>query len=146
MFNIYIAGPIDDDNLQEAMEWRKTVHAWNPIKDNIFIYDPLRNKTTDDIVTRTFTPNEIVMRDLADIDMSDLVLVNVPKVESAKPLWGTPSEVMYAWMQRIPVVLVTDHPRIEAHYWVRAMCVRILPDLNSALNYIEDYWIDDNRE
>ena len=141
MYRIYVAGPIDDNNLDKALEWRVEVHDWNPMPDEVEVFDPLRNKDTETIIARSFGANEIVIRDLEDIDKCDIVLANVPKSDSPKPLFGTPCEIMYAWLHRKPVVLVTDDPRLSNHYWVNCLCVKILPTVTSALNYIEDYWM-----
>lgn len=141
MYNIYVAGPIDDNNLDAAIEWRKEVHEWEPLPDEVEVYDPLRNKDKEAIRGRVYYHNEIVMRDLDDIDKCDIILANIPKSNSEKQLFGTPCEIMYAWLLRKPVVMVTDDPRLKNHYWVKCLCVKVLPDVTTALNYIEDYWM-----
>ena len=146
MPTIYVAGQISDKNLDKATGWRKEVHEWADLRGDIKILDPLVGKKVGDITNRVFTPNEIVLRDLKDIDESDFILANLSDLVADEPLFGTPCEIMYAWVQGIPVILVTDQKRLQTHYWTNVLCARILPDLTQALAYIEKYWLRDNGE
>jgi nucleoside 2-deoxyribosyltransferase len=138
LFKIYVAGPIDADpvTFDWCAKWRKKVEKWAYGK-NIKVLNPLRNKN----LGYAMTPSEIVMRDLVDIETSDLVLVNVHKERRSKLMWGTPCEVQQAWLSRIPIVMVTDDVEVRDHYWVRHQCVRICWNIDEALDYIKDYWI-----
>ena len=141
MFTIYVAGQIDDNNIEDALGWRKQVHTWAKTRGDVLIMDPLVDKKTRDIKERNFEPLEIMFRDLKYIDMCDVLLVYMPRDRKKKLTWGTPCEVMYAWMHRIPVIIVTDDFDVKSHYWVRCQAVRILNTINDALDYIEEYWM-----
>jgi len=143
MYTIYVAGQIVDKDIERATVWRRQVHEWADLRGDIEIRDPLVGKKIGEITERKFTPNEIVSRDLQDIDDSDMVVANLTGLIKGNPLFGTPCEIMYAWIQGIPVVLITDEKRLQNHYWSNVLCVRILQDLSQALAYIESYWLRD---
>lgn len=146
MYEIYLAGPIIDENIVDAINWRNEVKRWADLRGDIKIISPLEGKKVGEITNRVFTANEIVSRDLTDIDRSDMVLAYISKdLPPNYLMFGTPCEIMYAWKQGIPVVLVTDSHRLTIHYWTNVLCVRILPDIQQALAYIEAYWLKGGR-
>jgi nucleoside 2-deoxyribosyltransferase len=85
--------------------------------------DPLRGKY-DMPSWASLNPNEVVVRDLQDIDRAHCVLAVMMKCKDSS--FGTPCEIMYAWMRRIPVVMITDEPYLAEHFWPRSLCSHII--------------------
>lgn len=91
-------------------------------KHGIHSLDPLRGKYT--MKDRQSLPaNEVVVRDLQDIDRAHVVLAVMMKYEDTS--FGTPCEIMYAWQRRIPVILITNERYLYDHFWARSLCSRI---------------------
>lgn len=135
--NIYLSGPIYQNNKQETEDWR-TFATQRLFDEGIFTIDPCRNKAT--YRNGIHTPGEILFRDLKDVDNADLVLVNMNLVGDKLPI-GTVAEVMYAWSLQKPVVIVHHNDeRIKQHPWLRALSVRMFPIVEDALIYIADFW------
>ena len=144
---IYLSGPIYTADTVEAKEatdkWRQEVKnyvedLWSPESDlYIQLIDPCRKKLIYN--PKLFTPNEIVFRDLKDVEEADLILVNIQLLGDKLPI-GTTMEIMYAWTLRKPVVIVSTDPRITQHPWLIAMSVRIFSDLKEACDYIVEFW------
>lgn len=84
--------------------------------------DPLRGKY-DSNQEQTLLPNEIVARDLSDIDRSSVVLSVMMKSQDSS--FGTPAEILYAWQGHIPVILVTNERYLTEHPWVKVFCSHI---------------------
>ncbi len=116
---VYLAGKIKVGH--DATEYRSLVapilfeHGFDSL-------DPLRGKykmpSWDAI-----PPNEIIVRDLQDINRADVLLA--VSMECKDSSFGTPCEVMYAWLQHKPIVLITNEAYLAKHFWVRALCSRI---------------------
>jgi nucleoside 2-deoxyribosyltransferase len=133
---VYLSGPIYPDNKEATDEWRR--ESKNVlIRGGIWTIDPCRNKAI--YTYGLYTPNEIVFRDLKDVDESDMILANFMMVGDKLPI-GTVMEIMYAWEHKKPVVIVSTDPRIITHPWLLAMSVRIYPKLQEALDYIVGFW------
>jgi len=147
---IYLSGPIyppgtcDNDRV-ETDKWRHEAtellqRACHPIglsSEFMSTLDPCRKKAIYD--PKLFTPNEIVFRDLKDVDEADLVLVNFNLLPNKLPI-GTVMEIQHAWETKKPVVVVSTDPRIINHPWIIAMSVRIFGDLKEACDYIVEFW------
>lgn len=90
---LYLAGPINGCSDAEANDWRSAVKAIHPD-----VLDPMsrdyRGKEGDNV-------DAIVEGDKDDILASDAVLVWFER-----PSVGTSMEVLFAWMNDIPVVVV----------------------------------------
>ena len=132
---IYLAGKIDvtdEVTLNFRLKLAKIFGA-----HGIITRDPLRSKPVE--LFNTYTPNEIVYRDLDDINRSDLVLAVVNR-QGDKISFGTPCEVMYAWLQQKPVVFVSDDEELRNHPWVRGLCVKVFNNVKDAVEYILEFW------
>lgn len=142
---VYLSGPIYTADTPEARkatdDWRQEADYYlqENVVNNTEIYtiDPCRRKAIYD--PKLFTPNEIVFRDLKDVENADLLLVNINLLGDKLPI-GTVMEVMYAWTLQKPVVVVSTDPRIINHPWLIAMSVRIFSDLKEACDYIVEFW------
>jgi len=112
----YLAGKIKVGH--GATEYRALIA---PIlrKYGIDSLDPLRGKYRlsgwSDL-----SPNEVVVRDLQDIQRAHVVIAMMMKCEDSS--FGTPCEIMYAWLKQIPVVMITDEAYLMGHFWTRSLC------------------------
>jgi len=143
---VYISGPIyipgSVPNAREHTDaWRNEATILLE-SYGIEVLDPCRRKAIYD--PKLFTPNEIVFRDLKDVDDSQLILMNFHLVGDKLPI-GTVMEAMFAWMQKKPVVVVSDDPRIVGHPWIQAMVVRIFKSIPEACCYINQFWNEETK-
>jgi nucleoside 2-deoxyribosyltransferase len=134
---VYVSGPIYIDDKKASDEWREDA-AKILGNEGIHTIDPCRAKATYRV--EYFTPNEIIFRDLRDIQHADLIYVNLLNLKPGKLPIGTVMEIMYAWDLKKPVVLAATDPRITKHPWILAMTVKQFNDQKSAVNYIVDFW------
>lgn len=133
---VYLSGGIFPDNAEATDAWRQhAARYFNAAA--ISVLDPCRGKAT--YRYEHHTPNEIVLRDLRDIDKADLLFVNFVNVPD-KLFTGTQMEILYAWLKRKPVVIVTTDERITHHPWIQALSVRIFSNLDEALDYTVIFW------
>lgn len=100
--------------------------------------DPMRGKVKrgkwDEL-----NPAELVQRDLQDVKRSSVVL-SVIMSDGRKQSFGTPCEIMFAYTQNVPVVLVSDDKTLQNHPWVRHLCSRVFDNVDNAVEYIIDYY------
>jgi len=100
--------------------------------------DPMRGKIKrgkwDEL-----NPAELVQRDLQDVIRSTVVL-SVIMTDGRKQSFGTPCEIMFAYIKQIPVVLVTNDKTLQNHPWVRHLCSRVFDNVDDAVEYIIDYY------
>lgn len=94
---VYLCGPINGCNDDEAKTWREWFKE--NLKDIIFL-DPMkrdyRNKELQDY-------REIVELDKIDIKNSDLIVVMY-----TKPSVGTSMEILLAWMIGKPIIVINE--------------------------------------
>lgn len=91
-------------------------------KAGIHSLDPLRGKYTMQD-WQSLSANEVVIRDLQDIDRAHVVLAVMMKYEDSS--FGTPCEIMYAWQRQIPVILITNERYLANHFWTKSLCSNI---------------------
>ncbi len=100
--------------------------------------DPMRGKIKrgkwDEL-----NPPELVQRDLQDVKRASVVL-SVIMTDGRKQSFGTPCEIMFAYTQQVPVVLVTNDKTLQNHPWVRYLCSRVFDNVENAVDYIIDYY------
>ena len=147
---IYLSGPIFLDDKEATEGWRNRVTSYftrprmdagmqdcPPRFSGFTTLDPCRKKAT--YRNGFHTPNEILFRDLKDVDESDIILVNF-NLKPDKISIGTICEIQHAWEQKKPVVIVSDDQRILEHPWILALTVKQFPSLEQAVEYIENFW------
>ena len=139
---IYLAGKIDEDNLQESYLWRKKVGmqlarlGFEPI-------DPLRNVVIDarygeELSLMAGIDNEyIFQRDLQDIERSIFVLVNLSMFPDGV---GTYCEIGYAYAKGISVIGWNPKARKEkiSHMFIENM-LHQFEDLDMIYRYLATY-------
>jgi nucleoside 2-deoxyribosyltransferase len=124
---IYLSGPIMDEYEGLAREWRKV--AKTMLGKKFLLLDPMRRNFKDREVD---SANEIVDFDLQDVRDADLLLVNY-----SKPSIGTSMEVFYAAHTFGKfVVAFSPYPFQKCSPWMVRFCTKILPDLETACQYI----------
>lgn len=105
--------------------------------------DPLRSKR-DTSKWKTLEPSEIVYRDLQDVKRASVVLAVINE-EGKKISFGTPCECMFAWVNHIPVVLVSNNEALRKHFWVKIICSRAFAKVDEAIDYIIDWHGNDEE-
>lgn len=116
---IYLAGPINGCTDEQANGWRSQVKAIHAD-----VLDPMardyRGKETESV-------SEIVEGDKADINASDGLLAYFER-----PSVGTSMEVLYAWQQNKPVVIVNKSGK-PASPWLAYHSIAIVESIADAL-------------
>ncbi|MDD3153809.1 MAG: nucleoside 2-deoxyribosyltransferase domain-containing protein [Victivallaceae bacterium] len=136
---IYLSGPIMDEHLGTARQWRET--AKTMLEPKFRLLDPMRRKFIDREVD---SANEIVEFDLQDVRDADIILVNY-----AKASIGTSMEIFYASHDLGKFVVgFSPFDFKNCSPWMVRFCTKILPDLESAATYIMEHFRnpDENGE
>jgi len=131
---IYLSGPIMDEHLGTAREWREA--AKKLLGDSFHLLDPMRRKFVDRQVD---SANEIVEFDLQDVRAADIVLVNYSKASI-----GTSMEVFYAAHDQGKfVVSFSPFSFQDCSPWIVRFSTKILPSLEDACKYIQTHFGND---
>ena len=131
---IYLSGPIMDEHLGAAREWREA--AKQLLGDSFRILDPMRRKFVDRQVD---SANEIVEFDLQDVRAADIVLVNYSKASI-----GTSMEVFYAAHDQGKFVITfSPFSFQDCSPWIVRFSTKILPSLEDACHYISTHFGSD---
>ena len=130
---IYLSGPIMDEHSGLARQW------WDAAKvqlaEKFKLLDPMRRKFIDRQVD---SANEIVEFDLQDVRDADILLVNYNK-----PSIGTSMEVFFAAHDLGKfVVAFSPFEYKDCSPWMARYCTKILPDLESATQYILEHFAE----
>ena len=128
---IYLCGPIMDCNPEESGVWRE--RAKKLFSERFIMLDPMRRNFKDREVD---SANEIVSFDLQDIAECDILLVNY-----CKPSMGSAMEVFHASYNLGKFVIAfSPFSFKECNPWMIRFCTKILPDLETAVKYIEEHF------
>ena len=131
---IYLSGPIMDEHLGAAREWREA--AKQLLGDSFRILDPMRRTFVDRQVD---SANEIVEFDLQDVRAADIVLVNYSKASI-----GTSMEVFYAAHDQGKFVITfSPFSFQDCSPWIVRFSTKILPSLEDACHYISTHFGSD---
>ncbi len=127
MKTIYLSGPIMDEHLGHAREWRED--AKSRLATSFRLLDPMRRNFKDREVD---SANEIVEFDLQDVRDADILLVNYNK-----PSIGTSMEVFHA-SHNLGKFVVAFSPFSfqDCSPWMVRYCTKILPSLDAATSYL----------
>ncbi|WFB34896.1 nucleoside 2-deoxyribosyltransferase domain-containing protein [Kiritimatiellota bacterium B12222] len=133
MKTIYLSGPIMDEHLGLAREWREEAKA--KLGGHFKLLDPMRRNFKDREVD---SANEIVEFDLQDVRDADILLVNYNKTSI-----GTSMEVFYAAQNLGKFVIgFSPFPFQDCSPWMVRYCTKILPSLSEASDYLINHFID----
>lgn len=120
---VYLAGPINGCTDAEANDWRSYIkqHVANTL-------DPMsrdyRGREDESV-------GEIVELDKLDIRYCDVFLANCPQ-----PSYGTAMEILYAWQQEKPVVVIVPAGK-PVSPWIRYHSTSIVHTLDDALREVD---------
>lgn len=133
MKTIYLSGPIMDEHLGTAREWRETAKA--KLSGHFRILDPMRRNFKDREVD---SANEIVEFDLQDVRDADILLVNYNKASI-----GTSMEVFYA-AHDLGKFVISFSPFAfqDCSPWMVRYSTKILPSLESAITYLNTHFAE----
>jgi len=133
MKTIYLSGPIMDEHLGDAREWREL--AKSRLSGQFRILDPMRRNFKDREVD---SANEIVEFDLQDVHDADILLVNYNKASI-----GTSMEVFYA-AHDLGKFVISFSPFSfqDCSPWMVRYSTKILPTLEAAIHYLNTHFSD----
>lgn len=128
---IYLCGPIMDCAELDSASWRQ--RATSRLSGRFHMLDPMRRNFRDHEID---SANEIVEFDLQDVRDADILLVNYSKASI-----GTSMEVFYA-SHNLGKFVIAFNPAEFADLspWMVKFCTKILPTLDSAIDYIERHF------
>ncbi len=143
-YEVYLAGRIANLSYDEAMASRDKITA--QLKTvGILCRTPMRGKQhltgatkiTGDAFKSGLTINEVIQRDLSDVEKVNAVLVLTGDDAS----WGTAGEFYYAtWISHTPTLVIAKN---HVGGWMEHYATRIVPDINSAIQVLvhwKKYW------
>ena len=122
---VYLAGPIFDCTDAECRDWREYATE----KLDCRTVDPMRR---DYRGVEEESVVEIVELDKLDIIGVDYVLVNYGDIPPGSV--GTAMEILFAWEQHKPVIIVTSQSKVSP--WLTYHSYLILGSLDAAIVYI----------
>jgi nucleoside 2-deoxyribosyltransferase len=139
MPTVYLAGPIRDQTVASANDWRSAV-ASALLRHGIKGISPLRCEPPgiEGIYAGTYddpkfgTLKAIASKNVYDTKACDLALIYLPDASSV----GTIIELALAYAYHKPVVLVTTDERLLTHPLVRQCAGWCLPSLDDAVELI----------
>lgn len=123
---VYMAGPINGCNDDEAHGWRQSFDA-KMCSVGITTLDPMRRDyrgREDECV------DEIIEGDKKDIFAADVFFAYCWQVS-----WGTAMEIHFAWLNHKPVILAVPKGQ-PISPWLRYHSTSILPSLDAATTAI----------
>jgi hypothetical protein len=150
MFEVYLAGRIADLSYEKATNQR-TVIAERLKEQGIQCRTPLRGKKflsgAKEITIKTYintlSVQEIILRDLHDIDRVNVVLI----LTGDDPSWGTTGEFWYAtWIAKKPTIVISKRGG-EVGGWLSYYATKLVSNTDEAIEVLKDwklYW--DNGE
>lgn len=133
MKTVYLSGPIMDEHLGTAREWRESAKV--KLATHFKLLDPMRRNFKDREVD---SANEIVEFDLQDVRDADILLVNYNKASI-----GTSMEVFYAAQDMKKFVIAfSPFPFQDCSPWMVRYCTKILPSLDKACDYLVSHFAE----
>lgn len=125
MKTIYLCGAINGCTDDEATTWREAAKL--ALAGHYHFLDPMRRDYRGKELDHAA---EIIDGDIADIDASDILLVN-----AERPSWGTAMEVFYAHLAGKAVVAITGASRVSP--WLMGHSTVRFPRLEDAAVYLK---------
>lgn len=126
--------------IQKDLEFYHGLHLINPFYDNqrddITVCDALKDAGKQDYPRYSDEKClDVVLSDLQEISCSDgIVCILYDRV-----VLGSFMELFYAsYVLKLPVYLICYDESIREHLWIRALCWKIFPDIESFKEYVVD--------
>jgi len=138
---IYLAGCMSEHDrlgyFKEATEWRdqtSTEFEGSHLK----VFNPCINYN----INKTFNSKGVVTQNLAYLKQSDIVLLNLEKLENSP---GSLFEIFYAYLHDIPVIAFNNNYLwgVQPHI-TESISIRV-DKLEEALDYIWSMYSQDNK-
>ena len=121
---IYLAGPINGCSDSEAKDWREH------LKLQFVCCDPMK---------RDYRGKEKSnYREIVELDKRDILSCNLMVVMYTKPSVGTSMEVLFAWMNGIPVLTINDS-RSELSPWLTYHSTCVVETLGEAISKLKEW-------
>jgi nucleoside 2-deoxyribosyltransferase len=140
---VYLAGPITDLSFQGASDWREAVAAQldsdrietlTPLRGNEFLRHE-KKLTNGEYPNALTTVKGINRRDMFDTSRSSAVLVNL--LGTQKISVGTVMEIGWAFMARVPSVVVMEKDNIHRHAMVEDCATYIVETIEEAVQIVK---------
>ena len=129
---VYLAGGIHQKDFEDANSWR-TRATIELNKYGFKVINPLRNRDWIQASEQNqFTVNEIVHRDVKDITVSHILLVELE--DANRNYIGTTTEMTLARMMNKLIIVFTGNR--EYSPWVDFLATKVVSSLEEALEYI----------
>ncbi len=138
---LYLAGTIQGKHTDKVVK-KFTSKQKALEKIGFKVFSPIRGRGGDEVVTKDgvnskYSPNEIMHRDLNDIDNCDIVVAFMDY-----PSIGTSMEILYArYIRHVPVVVVSRSPRVFYHPWIMSLATKRLRTLAQVTEYLQRMWL-----
>lgn len=142
---IYLAGKMSGLTYKEMNEWRENIKRSIQkeadlvgLKDKVCVINPVDYYNFEKC--RHQTESEVEDYDLAHVKSSDIIVVNLERLDSSD---GTKIELHDAnYNNRIPVIAFGERQLYEnLHPWVKRNITRVEEDENGVINYIRDFYM-----
>lgn len=126
---LYLCGPIHGLSDAECNNWRKYVTA----KWSGGVIDPMRR----DARGRMHEPG--VAKEVVEADKADILEASAVIVYYAFPSVGTSMEILFAWEQHKPIIVVNASMQYDKDLslWLQYHATVIVTGLDPALRYLE---------
>ncbi|UNA00817.1 nucleoside 2-deoxyribosyltransferase [Edwardsiella phage vB_EpM_ZHS] len=127
---LYLCGPIHGLSDAECNNWRQYVtRNWGEHA----VLDPMRR----DARGRMNQPG--IATEIVEADKADILEASALLVYYAMPSVGTSMEILFAWEQHKPIVVVNAslQPKHELSLWLQYHATIIVDGLDPALRYLE---------
>jgi len=152
MFTVYLAGRIDGLTLEEANAQRQDIAeklgrfgvlCRNPLRGKAKILNSVGKINATEVKNCGLTIQEIIRRDLNDVEQSNVVLI----LTGDQPSWGTSAEFWYStFVVHKPTLVVSkNNYNIVGNNWLTYYATKIVQDVDSAVEVLKlwsIYWDD----
>jgi len=143
-YEVYLAGRIANLSYDEAMAGRNElikklnevgIKCRTPMRGKQHLED--MQKLTADAFKNGITINEVIQRDISDVEKVDVVVILTGDDAS----WGTAGEFYWAtWLSHTPTLVIAKN---YVGGWLERYATRIVPDFDSAVQVLlhwKKYW------
>jgi len=128
--NVYCAGFMSQEFLEETTGWRKQIREHYKMKDwPITFLDPYNGKDLETIsqdgLTSSIPGQALVHRDYMSVSNADIIVANLNTFGAKRTPTGTICEISWAWSMHKPIILITNEDQYKRHpftsYFASAM-------------------------
>jgi nucleoside 2-deoxyribosyltransferase len=133
---IYLAGPINGCTDDEACTWRDwfdTPHLSN-------VCAPFKSASFVNPMVRDYRGKELTnYREIVELDKRDIIGCDVVVVMYTKPSVGTSMEMLYAWENEIPVLLINESGTESLSPWLLYHSTAIVTSKEEAAKKLREW-------